>query len=87
MTPSPILLDGERLKVHAATAVPATTGVTAEPGTVVVAGGGPAVVTGDGWLRLDEGQAPGGRAMTGAAYLRGRRDLVGALLSGAAATA
>ncbi|HJZ36676.1 MAG TPA: methionyl-tRNA formyltransferase [Solirubrobacterales bacterium] len=74
---------GERLGVRAAHAVDPVKfeGVTAvspaerpAPGAVAVAAGGDAldVETGDGALRLDVVQPPGGKAMPVADYLRGR---------------
>jgi methionyl-tRNA formyltransferase len=74
-------LDGQRLKVHAATALAPGDAGGAAPGTVVAADGAPAVVTGGGLLRLDRLQAPGGRPMSGADFARGRRDFVGARLA------
>jgi methionyl-tRNA formyltransferase len=75
------LLDGLRLKVHAATAIGGDEPADAPPGTVVAVDGRPAVVTGDGRLRLDLVQAPGGRAIAGADFARGRRGFVGARLA------
>jgi methionyl-tRNA formyltransferase len=76
-------LDGQPLKIHAATPIPA--GAALEPcGTVVATAVGPAVVTGAGWLRLDRVQGPGGKPVTGADFARGHRGFVGAVLTGAA---
>jgi len=74
------------LKVLAAKALPAgpdvaaDVGIGAAPGTVVFAAADPAVVTGAGLLRLDLVQLAGRRAMTGAAFVRGRPDVIGARL-------
>jgi len=46
-------------------------GPMAEPGTVQVVLGVPLVATGDRWLRLDEVQYEGRRALSGAEFLRG----------------
>jgi methionyl-tRNA formyltransferase len=46
-------------------------GLSAEPGQVDVALGIPLVAAGDGWVRLDEVQLEGRRAMSGADLLRG----------------
>lgn len=65
------------LKVHRV-AVEAGCGL---PGMVLEAGGrGPLVATGQGALRLLEVQAPGGKAMAGSDYVRGRALRVGDLL-------
>lgn len=54
---------------------------TGEPGCVLdVGGGGPLVAAGSGALRLLDVQAPGGKAMAGEAYLRGRPLRVGTRL-------
>lgn len=75
------LLDGARLKVHAATPMAGDGSSDQVPGTVVTLDGLPAVTTGAGLLRLDVVQAPGGRALPGADFTRGRRGFVGARLA------
>lgn len=70
-----------RLKIHAATAIPTGGDHSLPPGMVMAGTDGPAVVTGAGWLRLDQVQAPGGRAMAGTEFARGRRDFVGRVLA------
>jgi methionyl-tRNA formyltransferase len=52
-----------------------------EPGVVHVKGGVPQVATGDSWLRLDEVQLEGKRAITGAELLRGYADFANAKLA------
>jgi methionyl-tRNA formyltransferase len=70
---------GKQLKVLRAWPIE---GKTAEPGTVQPAAlGVPLVATGDGWLRLDEVQLEGRRAMTGADLLRGSPALASAKLA------
>jgi methionyl-tRNA formyltransferase len=56
-------------------------GPVAEPGTVEVSLGVPMVATGDRWLRLDEVQLEGRRAITGAELVRGYPRLDGAKLA------
>jgi methionyl-tRNA formyltransferase len=56
-------------------------GRVAEPGTVEVALGVPMVAAGDKWLRLDEVQLEGRRAITGAELVRGYPRLAGANLA------
>jgi methionyl-tRNA formyltransferase len=56
-------------------------GPSAEPGTVAIALGVPMVATADAWLRLDEVQMEGRRAVTGAELVRGYPRLVGAKLA------
>lgn len=68
---------GTRLGVLRASAAP---GVAAEPGTLRVEAGTPQVATGSGWLRLDEVRPAGKRAMPGADWARGLRDLEAARL-------
>jgi len=69
-------LAGERLRIHAARALPAATG--AVPGTVVAAGrDGIDVACGEGLLRLLKVQREGGRAMDVADYLNARPALAG----------
>ncbi len=55
-------------------------GPAAEPGTLRVEAGVPEVATRSGWLRLDEVRPAGKRAMTGADWVRGLRDLANARL-------
>jgi methionyl-tRNA formyltransferase len=55
-------------------------GANAPSGTLDVKGGIPAVATGRGWLLLDEVKPAGKRAMTGAEWARGLRDVEGARL-------
>jgi methionyl-tRNA formyltransferase len=66
---------GQRLVVWRASVVPGPSRGNVPPGPVEISdvGGVPVLVTGEGGLRLDEVQPAGGRRMTGAAYLRGRR--------------
>lgn len=53
-------------------------GSPAEHGTLTVGAGIPQVATGAGWLRLEEVQPAGKRAMSGADWARGLRDRAGA---------
>jgi len=55
----------------------AATDANMPAGTIVADGEGIALTTSDGWLILDEVQPPGGSRMTGAAYRRGHRDILG----------
>lgn len=66
---------GQRLKVLRASV---GGGAPKEHGTVKVERGEPYVATGAGWLRLGEVQPAGKRAMSGADWARGVRDLEGA---------
>jgi len=69
-------LAGERLRIHAARALPASPG--AAPGTVLAAGrDGLDVACGEGALRLLKVQREGGRAMDVADYLNARPALAG----------
>lgn len=80
-TPEPgafTALGGQRVGVLRALAVEG--GAGALPGTVELRGGEPHVSTAEGWLRLDEVHPAGKRAMSGADWARGRRDLDGARL-------
>jgi methionyl-tRNA formyltransferase len=70
--------DGKQLKVLRAWPVD---GNTAEPGAVQPVLGVPRVATGNRWLRLDEVQLEGRRAMTGADLLRGYPGLASAKLA------
>ncbi len=70
-------LGGERLRLHAAVALPSPAPQDAEPGTVLAAGrDGIDVACGEGVLRVRVLQRDGGKAITAADYLNGRRDLV-----------
>jgi methionyl-tRNA formyltransferase len=62
---------GDVLQVHGATVQDGLP--MAEPGTVLVGHGDLVVACGNGALRLDVVQAPGGRPQPGAAFLAGRR--------------
>ena len=67
-------LAGERVRVHGAVAVPAAH--DAAPGSVLAAGReGLDVACGEGALRIRVLQRDGGKAITAADYLNGRRDL------------
>ena len=66
---------GERLRLHGAVALDETHGTT--PGTLLRAGrNGLDVACGSGVLRIRVLQRDGGKAITAADYLNGRRDLV-----------
>ena len=70
-------VDGERLRIHAATAIDAAT--TAAHGTVLSATrDGLDIACGDGALRLLEVQREGGRALPVADYVNARRQRSGA---------
>ncbi|RME09305.1 MAG: methionyl-tRNA formyltransferase [Ardenticatenia bacterium] len=71
--------DGRLLKVLRARVVNAPAH-DAEPGTVVALDEGPAVVTGEGLLLLEEVQLEGKRPTTGKAFLQGYSQIVGARL-------
>lgn len=71
--------NGRLLKVLRARVVDAPVQGLA-PGTVVLHEEGPAVVTGEGLLLLDEVQLAGKRPTTGKAFLQGYGDVVGARL-------
>jgi methionyl-tRNA formyltransferase len=67
-------LAGERVRLHGAVALPLAH--RAAPGTVLLAGrDGIDVACGEGALRIRVLQRDGGKAMTAADYLNGRRDL------------
>ena len=69
-------LAGDRVRIHAAVALPAAHGAT--PGTVLAAGrDGIDIACGDGALRIRTLQREGGKAITAADYLNARRDLPG----------
>jgi methionyl-tRNA formyltransferase len=63
------LLEGERLRIHAAHALPEP--CRAEPGTLQRVGEELRVATGDGWLVLERVQRAGGRVVSVADWLRG----------------
>jgi len=63
---------GQRIRVLRATAVGRR---GADHGTFEIQGGVPHVAAGGGWLRLDEVKPAGKRAMTGADWARGLRDV------------
>ncbi|MGV8940529.1 MAG: methionyl-tRNA formyltransferase [Lysobacter sp.] len=66
---------GERLRLHAAVALPLAH--DAVPGTVLAAGReGLDIACGEGILRIRVLQRDGGKAITAADYLNGRRDLL-----------
>jgi methionyl-tRNA formyltransferase len=65
-----------RLTVHRASVAPAVAGDAA--GTLVAHADGLALATSDGRLVLDEVQLAGRRQLSGAAFLRGQRELLGA---------
>lgn len=68
------VLAGERVRLHGAVALPLAHG--ASPGTVLQAGrDGIDVACGEGALRIRVLQRDGGKAITAADYLNGRRDL------------
>ena len=70
-----VQLAGERVRIHAAVALPLAHG--AAPGTVLFAGrDGIDVACGEGALRIRTLQREGGKAITAADYLNARRDLV-----------
>ncbi|SJZ93676.1 methionyl-tRNA formyltransferase [Novilysobacter spongiicola] len=70
-------LAGERVRVHGAIAVDAVAGST--PGTILATGReGIDVACGEGALRIRVLQRAGGRAITAADYLNGRRELLAA---------
>jgi methionyl-tRNA formyltransferase len=70
--------EGRQLKV--VRAWPAE-GLPAQPGAVHIVLGVPLVATGKGWLRLDEVQLEGRRAISGADLLRGYPDFASAKLA------
>ncbi|KWS06063.1 Methionyl-tRNA formyltransferase [Lysobacter capsici AZ78] len=69
------LIAGERVRIHGAIALPLEH--RAEPGTVLLAGrDGIDIACGVGALRVRVLQRDGGKAITAADYLNGRRDLI-----------
>ena len=67
-------LAGERVRVHGAVALPLGHGAT--PGTLLLAGrDGIDVACGEGALRIRVLQRDGGKVITAADYINGRRDL------------
>ncbi|MCB0077662.1 MAG: methionyl-tRNA formyltransferase [Anaerolineales bacterium] len=70
--------EGKRLKILAAQAVGGRSALP--PGGVAVRQGELAVATSDGWLRLDRLQLAGKGEQTGAAFLNGYPQIVGARL-------
>ncbi len=78
-------LGDDTLQVHRATLLPHCEGGV--PGAIGIADGIPAVVCGQGCLRLDLVQFPGGRAVAGAEAVRGRRLREGTRLGEASSPA
>jgi methionyl-tRNA formyltransferase len=71
------VIAGERVRIHGAIALPLEH--RAEPGTVLLAGrDGIDIACGVGALRVRVLQRDGGKAITAADYLNGRRDLIAA---------
>ena len=56
---------GEPVQIHAASIASSSLAESAEPGTVTVLDGKPAVSTGDGFLVIEQGQFPGGKPQPG----------------------
>ncbi len=76
-------LDGQPLRVFEATAAAAD--MPLAPGTVFAVAGGFAIATCDGGAVAPVTvQGPGGKAMTGAAYVRGHGEIIGKQLTAAA---
>ncbi|MGC9521773.1 MAG: methionyl-tRNA formyltransferase [Anaerolineae bacterium] len=73
--------DGVRVKVLRSRVVHPADPPEAEPGTVFLWDDLPVVVTGSGCLALVHVQMAGKRPMDGDAFVRGRKDFVGAVLS------
>ncbi len=71
---------GRRFKVLAAEPVESAVPESAEVGTVILWEEHPAVITGVGYLVLKQVQMAGKRPMSGAAFVRGREQFVGARL-------
>jgi len=72
--------DGRRLKIFRTKVIESDEVPEDEPGTVVMCEGQPAVMTGDGCLALLRIQMAGKRPMDASAFVRGRRNFVGAKL-------
>lgn len=72
--------DGRRLKIFRTEVVEPEDEPEGEPGTVAVRGDRPVVVTGHGCLALVRIQMAGKRPMDASAFVRGRRNFVGATL-------
>jgi methionyl-tRNA formyltransferase len=72
--------DGRRLKIFRTKVVKPEDESAVEPGTVVMCGDQPAVMTGHGCLALLRIQMAGKRPMDASAFVRGRRNFVGATL-------
>ena len=72
--------DGLRLKVLRSMVVPPDAALGAEPGVVLMWQGLPVVAAGSGCLALVELQIAGKRPMDGGAFVRGRKDFLGAKL-------
>ena len=72
--------DGLRVKVLKSMVAPLDFAVGAAPGTVIMWRELPLVATGAGCLALVEVQIAGKRPMDGGAFVRGRKDFVGATL-------
>ena len=69
-------LAGERLRIHAATALALALAHAQAPGTVLAAGrDGIDIACGEGALRLQQVQREGGRPMAAADYLNARPAL------------
>lgn len=73
---------GERLKVFRLALEAGPEGLRADMGKLVAVQPGPLVQVGDGVVRLDVVQPPGGRRMAGSAWARGRSASVGERLGG-----
>ena len=73
------LWKGQPLKIFAAGVI-ADNPSAAQPGQVIAIDGVPQVATGSGYLELRSVQPAGKRPMSGADWLRGNRDAVGAVL-------
>jgi len=73
----------ETLRVLAARALPGASGT---PGMIVLVHGEPVMATGDGLLALDQVQLPGGKPVSGKAFLAGHRAFDRAVLTAAGRT-
>lgn len=74
--PAPIDLKFIAHRVHILKQMP-----NVPTGTLTVKNGELAVACTDGWLLIDEVQLSGGKPMSGAAFLNGRKELIGTLLT------